>query len=78
MPLTLILSYSTWDEILQYFKGVAEKYELYKYIKLQHYVQDAKWDEDAGVWRIKVKNLQTGEIVEDWGHIFVNGCGILK
>jgi len=71
-------SYSTSQEILEYFRAIAKKYELYKYIKLNHMVQSASWDEGEGVWRIKIKNLATGEIVEDWGHIFINGCGILK
>ncbi|KAK5031708.1 hypothetical protein LTS07_004328 [Exophiala sideris] len=70
--------YSTSQEILKYFKGIADKYALYKYIKLNHYVQDAKWDEEAGIWNVKVKDNTTGAIVEDWGHIFINGCGILK
>ncbi|KAI1630479.1 cyclohexanone monooxygenase [Exophiala viscosa] len=70
--------YSTSQEILKYFKEIADKYALYKYIKLNHYVHDAKWDEEAGIWNVKVKDSTTGAIVEDWGHIFINGCGILN
>ncbi|VUC25597.1 unnamed protein product [Clonostachys rosea] len=70
--------YSSWDEILEYFRNIASKYELYKYIQLKHKVDEARWDQDAGVWNIKVSNLETGDTVEDWGHILINGTGILK
>jgi cation diffusion facilitator CzcD-associated flavoprotein CzcO len=63
---------------LAYVKGVAEKYELYKNIKLSHMVNGATWNEDDGTWRMKVKNLETGEEFNDWCHFLVNGSGILK
>lgn len=71
-------SYSSWDEILAYFEGIATKYELYKYIKLQHKFESAIWDEDQGVWNVEVKDLKTGNVVKDWGHVVINGTGILK
>ncbi|KAH7141875.1 cyclohexanone monooxygenase [Dactylonectria macrodidyma] len=70
--------YSTWDEILEYFRGIAHKYELYKRIKLSHKLESAKWDEKAGVWNVECVNVATGEKVRDWGHILINGTGILN
>ncbi|KAH0843527.1 putative sterigmatocystin biosynthesis monooxygenase stcW [Fonsecaea pedrosoi] len=71
-------NYSSSQEILQYFKDIAEKYELYKHVQLNHFVQEASWDEDQGIWNIKVKDVLTGATKEDWAHVFINGCGILN
>ncbi|KAH8901422.1 cyclohexanone monooxygenase [Thozetella sp. PMI_491] len=70
--------YSSWDEILAYFKGIAEKYDLYRYVKLQHKVSAAEWDEASGTWAVQVMNLQTGDTVRDWCHILINGTGVLN
>lgn len=71
-------SYSSWDEILAYFQGITTKSELYKYIKLQHKFESAIWNEDEGIWTVKVKDLVTGDVFNDWVHIVINGTGILK
>jgi cation diffusion facilitator CzcD-associated flavoprotein CzcO len=71
-------SYSTSQEILEYFKGIAHKYELYKYIKLQHRVTGATWSEDEGMWHVQIENLETKEVLEDKCHFLINGSGILK
>lgn len=72
------VSYSPAPEILEYFKNVAMKYELYKYIKLSHIITGATWNEVEGKWFVEVKNLMTGEIGKDWCHFLINGSGILK
>jgi cation diffusion facilitator CzcD-associated flavoprotein CzcO len=72
------LSYSRHDEILAYFQGSAKKYGLYKYISLNHYVTGAVWNEEKGIWNIEIKDLENDKVINDWGHIFINGCGILK
>lgn len=71
-------SYSPWDEILDYFQGIAHKYELYRYIKLKHNVCEAIWNEEEGVWRVRIRILETGEVIEDDCHILINGTGILN
>lgn len=71
-------SYSPWDEILDYFQGIAQKYELYRYIKLKHNVCEAIWNEEEGVWRVRIRILETGEVIEDHCHILINGTGILN
>ncbi|OAL44229.1 cyclohexanone monooxygenase [Pyrenochaeta sp. DS3sAY3a] len=70
--------YSSWSEIQNYFKGVATKYELYKYIKLDHFVSGAVWDEEKGIYNVEIKDLKTGEMLHDWGHILINGSGVLN
>lgn len=71
-------SYSSWDEIFAYFKGIADKYELYKYIRLKHKVSGARWDEQSGMWKVNILNQETGDVIHDEGHILINGTGVLK
>ncbi|CAK7204037.1 hypothetical protein SEUCBS139899_006788 [Sporothrix eucalyptigena] len=70
--------YSKAPEILEYFKMVARKHDLYKYIKLQHRVVEARWDDSESVWRLKVENLATKDVFEDWGHFMITASGVLN
>ncbi|KAJ5783021.1 cyclohexanone monooxygenase [Penicillium paradoxum] len=70
--------YSSAGEIFKYFKNVATKYDLYKYIRLNHLVTGAAWNEEEGIWNLEIKNRETGETLHDWGHILINGCGVLN
>ncbi|KAF5004440.1 hypothetical protein FDECE_9078 [Fusarium decemcellulare] len=70
--------YSAWDEILDYFRGIAKKYELYEYIKLRHKLERATWQAEQGIWTVEVAKLDTGETISDWGHVLINGTGILN
>lgn len=70
--------YSGAGEILEYFKGVADKYGLRKYIKLRHSVDRAEWDETAGKWAVKVTNHEQGITFEDHCDILINASGIFK
>ncbi|KAF6833534.1 flavin-binding monooxygenase [Colletotrichum musicola] len=69
--------YSGAPEILQYFKDVAEKYDLNKYIRLNHTVTGAFWDEDEQMWTVRVQR-QDGTEFEDKAHVFVNASGVLN
>ena len=71
-------SYSDAPQILDYFRMVARKHELYRYIQLSHQVIGATWSDERGIWTIKVKNLATGDVFEDWCHFMISGSGILK
>ncbi|KAE8368117.1 hypothetical protein BDV27DRAFT_154289 [Aspergillus caelatus] len=70
--------YSTAPEILQYFIGIAKKYDLYKFIKLNHQVVRAEWQESEGIWRLGIKDLKSGIIIEDWCDFMISGSGILN
>jgi cation diffusion facilitator CzcD-associated flavoprotein CzcO len=74
----LPLSYSPGPEIFRYFQGIAEKYELYRYIKLSHKVIGATWNEFEGIWALKVEDMSTGTVFDDWCHFLISGSGILK
>ncbi|KAI1761691.1 FAD/NAD(P)-binding domain-containing protein [Hypoxylon sp. FL1150] len=48
-------------EIRAYWQGLARKYDVYKYLKSSHRVDELNWDESKSVWNVKVNNLSTGE-----------------
>ena len=70
--------YSPGPEIFEYFRQVAQKYELYRFIKLSHKVVGATWDEHKGIWNVRVEDLSTGRTFDDWCHFMISGSGILK
>ncbi|OAL32860.1 hypothetical protein AYO20_07651 [Fonsecaea nubica] len=70
--------YSYSEEIWQYFADVVERFQLRKYMKLNHEIIDATWDEDLGVWNVQVKNLITNEVFVDQAEILINGGGVLN
>lgn len=69
--------YSSSEEIWNYFKGIAVKYDLEKYVKLRTKVESATWDEEAGQWRIKILTPE-GTLADDWCDILVSGSGVLN
>ncbi|KAJ3549988.1 hypothetical protein NM208_g224 [Fusarium decemcellulare] len=70
--------YSSAPEILQYFKNVAEKYDLNKYIRLNHRVVGAIWNEDSQKWRVTIMKEGSEDVIEDEADIFVNASGVLN
>lgn len=46
--------YPGQEEILQYLQGVAQKYELYRYVRFNSAVESAKWDDVTKKWRTAV------------------------
>lgn len=75
---SLSFSYAEAPEIHAYFKSCAEKWGCMKYIKLSHQVTEARWDEETSTWKIKVKDLQTGETIEDECDVLLSATGVLK
>ncbi|KAJ9145523.1 FAD/NAD(P)-binding domain-containing protein [Pleurostoma richardsiae] len=55
--------FSFGSEIRDYWQSVARKYDIYKYAKFGHRVEDAVWDGEEGVWIVTLQNIDTGEIV---------------
>ncbi|KAL1865924.1 hypothetical protein VTK73DRAFT_5008 [Phialemonium thermophilum] len=69
--------YSSGHEIWKYLRGIVDKYELMRFIKLSHSVSGAEWSDEEGKWTITVRGPD-GEIIEDSCDIFLNGGGILN
>lgn len=71
--------YSTSQEIWEYLKDIErENNFIEKYIKLKHQVEHVEWDDESGLWRVKVKDLTTGEVKEDAAEFFINAGGVLN
>lgn len=47
--------YPSQEEILEYLIGVAEKYKLYRYIRFNTSVEEARWDDAEMKWKVDVK-----------------------
>lgn len=70
--------FSPATEIQDYLCRVCEEENMHGVIKTQHQVEGAQWDEDDGVWRLQIRNLQTDTLFNDYCHFLLDSCGILK
>lgn len=55
-----------------------DTFGLYKYMKLNHQVIGADWNDDEGLWYVKVRDLLSDTVFIDKGEILINGGGVLK
>lgn len=81
---------STWtreypgqEEILHYLAGIAGKYGLYPHIRFNSTVEEARWDDEARKWKIKVsvsgaKDAQFQEGYELSANVLISGVGQLN
>ncbi|KAF2865692.1 hypothetical protein BDV95DRAFT_506385 [Massariosphaeria phaeospora] len=69
--------YSSSEEIWQYFKDIATKYDLEKYVQFKTTVEDATWNEERGQWKVTILGPD-GKRVEDWCDILISGSGVLN
>lgn len=71
--------YSYSPEIWQYLKGIYDENDfINKHIKLQHQMEEARWNTEEGVWKFKVKDMQTGKTFDDEAEFFINAGGVLN
>lgn len=71
--------YSFAPEIWEYLKDIErENGFIEKYIKLRHRVEHVEWDDEHGRWRVRARNLETDELVEDQAEFFINAGGVLN
>lgn len=71
--------YSYSPEIWEYLKSIERENDfIRKYIKLQHRIEHVEWDNEAGVWRLKVRNVETNKVINDSAEFFVNAGGVLN
>src|SRR4051812_35751874 len=49
-------TYSTQPAIRAYMRGVVERFDLRRNIRLGHEVRQAAWDEDASVWELETSH----------------------
>ncbi|KAE8408281.1 hypothetical protein BDV37DRAFT_296468 [Aspergillus pseudonomiae] len=82
------LSFESWtgwssffsgsDEILEYWKRVAKKYDVRKYIQFEKRCTGARWNEALGKWFVQMLDLQTGQTFEDNADVLITGTGQLN
>ncbi|VUC33647.1 unnamed protein product [Clonostachys rosea] len=70
--------FSSAPEIQQYLCRVCDDENMREVIQCEHHVVGARWEEEAGLWNIKVLNSQTGETFQDWCHFLLDASGILN
>ncbi|KAI2467497.1 cyclohexanone monooxygenase [Annulohypoxylon bovei var. microspora] len=68
--------YSGSEELCQYFKGVAERFNIMQYVKLRHRIVGASWNEEVSKWHVKVQNGDN--VFEDDAEFLLNAGGVLN
>lgn len=70
--------YASSQQLKGYFYDFSRKYDLMKYIKLQHKVFEARWEETERAWKLKVQDLSSGQSFDDTCDVFIYACGHLN
>ncbi|EAU81842.2 monooxygenase [Coprinopsis cinerea okayama7 len=71
-------SHGSQPEILDYWKGLADKYHLYPHIRFHHNVVSATWDESTSRYEITLSNTATQEQQKTYAEILVSAVGVLE
>ncbi|KIX09207.1 uncharacterized protein Z518_00286 [Rhinocladiella mackenziei CBS 650.93] len=71
--------YSSSKQIYEYFRKVAEDYDVLKYARLNHRIVEAEWLESQGQWKVKVqRNNDPSDTIVDYSDFFLHGGGVLN
>ena len=81
--------YATGEEIRQNLEKIVDRYQLRPFIKLEHRVTLAKYDEEAGKWHLTIRRPRPRingnsipqveyEEISDTADILFNGVGCLS
>jgi len=70
--------YAGSKEIFDYFNGFADKYNLRPYVKTQHQIVAARWNDEAAVWEVDVQDVASNTTFQDRCDILINAGGILN
>lgn len=70
-------SIGSQPEILEYMRGVFDKYALRAHCRFHTSVDKAEWDADANVWRIETRDVRTGEKQLSHATALVSAIGVL-
>jgi cation diffusion facilitator CzcD-associated flavoprotein CzcO len=70
--------YASSREIYKYFDDFANKYHLKDYIKTQHQVTGAFWNNTTGGYDVKVHDIEAGQEFIQHCDILINASGILN
>ena len=67
--------YSSSSEIWQYFEDVANKYDIKKHIKFNTKVESAIWNEESGIYNLKLTTADGEQ--DDWCDLLISASGLL-
>lgn len=78
-------SWTRWEkffagsgEILQYWKRVADKYNVRDKIEFEKKCIGAHWSETSSKWIVQIKDLKTGICFQDDCDVLMTGEGVLN
>ncbi|KAM0438599.1 hypothetical protein ACHAPT_001351 [Fusarium lateritium] len=82
------LSFESWPkwkqffagapEILEYWKRVADKYDIRSRVRFEQKCIGARWSEVASKWIVQFRDLKTGFNYQDDADVFMTGEGVLN
>ncbi|PVI07220.1 hypothetical protein DM02DRAFT_513303 [Periconia macrospinosa] len=70
--------YAPAPEIQAYLEFVTKKYSVGRFIKLSHQITECRWDDATAKWHVSVKNLTTGETINDTSDVLISARGGLN
>lgn len=70
--------YASAPEILEYWKRVADKYDVRKFMKLSHNVKNAVWHEESAQWDVTVESTASQGTFHNFADILITGIGVLN
>lgn len=70
--------YAPAREIQAYLEATARKYGADRFVRLRHQVEECIYDESSAEWTVKVRKLETGEVVSDVADVLITARGALN
>ncbi|KAK8251665.1 FAD/NAD(P)-binding domain-containing protein [Phyllosticta capitalensis] len=70
--------YSGSAEIRKYFQKFASTFGLERFVKTQHEVKAANWDDAQSKWVVEVMDVKSREVITDSGDFLINATGFLN
>uniref|UniRef100_A0A8H7KFR0 FAD/NAD(P)-binding domain-containing protein n=1 Tax=Bionectria ochroleuca TaxID=29856 RepID=A0A8H7KFR0_BIOOC len=66
------------QEISKYFRTVAEKYDVLKYVRFKHEFKKAVWLEDLHKWEVTILRMEDNTEFKDYADVLVKATGNLN
>lgn len=63
------------DEILEYMREVAHVFDVDRHIRCSTSWEGAEWNEKSSTWKVTLKDMKTGEIMEQHCKMLVSAIG---
>lgn len=70
--------FSGSEEILEYWKCVAQKYNVRKHIHFNRRCIEARWNDTTNLWTVQIQDVLTGDTFEDSADVLMTGTGLLN